>query len=406
MVVENSIESIIFLVYWPITDFEERRWGFERLRSNGYKVEVCDVTYLCNQKEIKCNPVSNELNNEYICKIYSYNELDCFLAKRAKHSFFIDYIRANGDIDKKTEKIFRFLSRHHIQYGIVLANTLPLPNINIVTADKFSRIQSFLRNTLYPLNFYNYLVRKTIIYLRKNRWLYPLPIKIFALDSPILRQFLSKYELDSNIVRKVHSFDYYDYLLSNHENDFPKKKYCVFIDEGIIGSCDWDILGIEKLDERLYSREINKVMCYIESFFNMEVIIAAHPRVNFEQLKDIYPQKRIIQGKTLQLIQSSELILAHYSTVLGLAAFFKKPILLIETSEMKKNGYFSNCINTMATALGLTPFHLAEEKMDDIGMHLCWSVEKYEEYVNSYIKSSGVNNDNLWDVISTELKNR
>jgi hypothetical protein len=54
---KDCLGTLIFLVYWPITQCEVENWGFAYLRSEGFDVQVYDLTFLLNKEAILKNPV-------------------------------------------------------------------------------------------------------------------------------------------------------------------------------------------------------------------------------------------------------------------------------------------------------------------------------------------------------------
>lgn len=405
-----SLEKhVVFLVYWPVTMREKSQWGFDLLRDRGFNVQVCDVTELCNKSELKRNPVSSALDEDYITRFKSFAELELYLNKTPKNAIFIDYIRGLVDLDIKTEKVFRLLKKYNIKYFTIITGSLPIPSLELRPLDRAYWYLSRLLVATNPIKLADYLVRIAIRFLRAKKLKYPLPTRIFATNAPILYEFLRYYNLGEDVVVKMHSPDYYDYLreiatLNDQHNNPIEHPYCLFIDEGMVGHSDIDICGIRKLDKQDYSREINRILDYIEQNFKIKIIVAAHPRSKLEVIKTVYPNRDIVQGKTLKLIPDAQFVTAHLSSVVGYAALFKKPIIFIETEEMRKDGYYHATIHSMAKALGLTPFQTDVEKLDKINKYIDCSTANYDEYITRYVRTPGASNEEMWDIVCRELE--
>lgn len=401
------VKNVVILVYWPVTSREKTQYGFDALKARGFNVQVCDVTLLCNKAAIERNPVVNELNEDYIYKLSSFVELENFLKNTASNSIFMDYMRGLADLDIKTQKVFRLLKKYNIKYFTIITAALPTPEIELKPQNWYRWFFSRVKNTLNPIKLYDYIIRKSIAFLRGKRLIYPLPVRIFSTDTPQVGQFLLKYNLNDSVVVKMHNPDYYDFLryssTLNHNSDEIPKPYCVFIDEGMVGHPDFDICAVEKLDAQSYIIEINKILNHVESDMGMKVIIAAHPRSKLEILKTVYPDRTILQGKTLQLIAGSDFVMAHLSTVVGFAALIKKPMVLIETPDMKKIYYYHMTIHAMASALGLHPFQTDIEELNKLNEYRHCSLAKYDQYVARYVKTSGVSDEDMWDIVYQEI---
>jgi len=398
------VKNIIFLVYWPITSREEKQYGFDILKKRGFNVQVCDVTELCNGLALQRNPVPNALTDGYIYKCSSFDKLEAFLEETSYNSIYIDYMRGINDLDSTTEKVFRLLYKYNVKYFTLVTGTLPTP---VAELNSIGRYRWFLSKLVsHPTRLYGYLIRIVIAYLRRRRVLYPLPTRIFATDNSQVKQFLLKNNLKESVVVKMHSPDYYDFLQITSKlrdaSEGIQEPYCIFIDEGMVGHADIDICGIKRLNAQSYSDEINKILKHIECNYKMTVIVAAHPRSNLETLKNVYPGKKIIQGETLQLIVGSEFVMAHLSSVVGYAALLKKSIILIETAEMRKTDYYHAVVHTMANALGLDPFQTDLEELENFDKYRYCSMDKYDQYVAQYVKTSGASDESMWDIVAQE----
>lgn len=401
-------KNIIFLVYWPITGREKERWGFDVFKAHGFNVQVCDVTELCNKSAIQRNPVKNALTEDYIYRFSNFEELEIFLENTSYNSIYIDYMRGLNDLDSKTQKVFRLLKKCKVKYFTVVTNSLPTPNVELQSTNRYRWFLSRLKKASNPSRLYDYLMRLAIAYLRRKRLVYPLPTRIFATDAPVVRNFLLRYNLESSVVVKMHTDDYYDFLkaslITQDNANEIQKPYAVFIDEGMVGHSDIDICGIKRLDAQSYSNEIMKILDYVTDNLKMEVIVAAHPRLNLEALKNVYPGRTIMQGKTLQLIAGAEFVMAHLSTVVGFAAFLKKPVILVETAEMKRTDHYHIVVHTMANALGLRPFQTDVEKLNKFDEYRYCSIEKYDQYIARYVKTAGASDENMWVIVSQEAE--
>ena len=122
-----DIKRVVFLVFWPVTAFEEKKWHFDYLRSQGFEVEVFDLTYLLNRESIINHPVTSALQGGFIRHINTYQELDSLLGMYAVDTLFFDSLAGLSDIRIKVEKVFRLLKKHHVRYTFISTGVLPLP---------------------------------------------------------------------------------------------------------------------------------------------------------------------------------------------------------------------------------------------------------------------------------------
>lgn len=411
MSVQNRVESVVFLVAWPISQWHANRWGFEIFRNQGIKVIVLDLSSLVNGLALSKQPNDNFFEADFIHTVTSYFEFEKELKHFASSSIFIDYILGVSDIDWKHEKIFRLLHKWRAKYFVISAGQLPTccpvgqrtSSIRWVIS-RIMRVQRFSQ-------LLDFIFRKTVVLLRRNDVFYGIPDKIFGCRSNALDVFLSKYNLSDSRWVPTHSLDYDTYLqyINGTDDEDLKKiekreKRIVFIDEGLAGHCDWDILNINPLDAHGYSAELKKFFEWIENLTGARVVIAAHPRSPKDILESLFPGVEIVYGETIELTARGILIVAHYSTAVSFAVLFKKPLMLVKTTEMLKNSFLNSRVDEMAQELDIMPLVLSEEtfKHQSILMPTI-SEEKYAIYAEQYVRSSGIPDRMLWDFVMDEI---
>lgn len=245
-----------------------------------------------------------------------------------------------------------------------------------------------------------------IIFLTKKMRIYPLPHRIFGCRTDMVQEFMKLYNLDAQNFIPVHSLDYDQYLHFRKEAGAPlpenAEKYCVFLDGGETVHPDFAFLGIHALNSGQYFAEMNALFDTIEQRTGLKVVIAAHPRAIYEK-DDQFGGRKILRGKTLELVADSSLVVVHASTSVNFAVLFAKPVLFIKTSEMVASGY-SVYIDAVAAALeqeailpdevGKVSFEFDHERLQ----------KKYEEYKYKYIKSRDVEDMTVWEIVARELE--
>ena len=131
----------------------------------------------------------------------------------------------------------------------------------------------------------------------------------------------------------VHSVSYDEYLtLKNQGNtEMPdiKSPYFVFIDQALTlhpdGARNFSEEGKSK-----YHAELLKALQYIKDSYKMEIVIAEHPRIQYDS--DFWHGFCTVKGKTDALIKNATKVIGHYSTSLHLAYLCKKEIFLLYSS--------------------------------------------------------------------------
>lgn len=175
----------------------------------------------------------------------------------------------------------------------------------------------------------------------------------------------------------IMSEDYEKYFIAKER--IKGKKQAVFLDQNLPNHPDFKILKEKTIDSKQYYLNLNKFFTEIEKKFEMEVVIAAHPKTNYD--KKIFNNRKIIKFNTAEEVKNSSLIISSYSTTIGLGTIENKPIILIKTSD------FSEIMNEKVKILK----DKLELELIDISkkytLHKIPNIneEKYRKYCSDYL---------------------
>lgn len=406
MVADRKVKSIVFLVYWPVTAREEKRWHFDFLRQQGFNVEVYDLTDLLSSREIMKHPVPDESGGPHIHKIRSYGEFAALVKESSSSSVYIDYMIGLSDIDLKTERVFRVLKKYGAKYYVIAAGALPIPARQEGAAGLAGSLLKKFKKASDPCKLADYAARKLIASLRSHAIAYPLPYGIFGGDSDVLKRFVARYSLSARFI-PVHSLDYDTYLEYLRSADFNGtiEKTCVFLDEAATHHPDFELLKIEPISPGRYFSVMRRLFEHIEEKMGLRVVVAAHPRSKYEDMPGAFGDRKVIRDKTIELVSKSSMVVAHASTSISFAVLFDKPLLFVKTSEMDENGY-SILVDTMARSVGLEAANIDDKgSLDMISSGSAFvNGKRYEEYKYKYIKSRGVKDVTVWEVVAEAIK--
>jgi hypothetical protein len=403
--VKKKYDAIIFLIRMPLTARDVNRFGFEILKAHGFGVKVYDLSDLVNRKALLKNPIISDITNYQICKINSYLSLIKELEKDASHSIFIDFLAGFSEFDLSNEKIFRILKRFDVKYSIVSAGNLP----TVLISNKFKPWSNRIKSALNPKLLSNFLAVNVTSFLRMHSSIYPLPEIIFSGNSESKSSYIKKYKIPQNKVTSINSLDYdiyLQYLNQNNSKYQPGYDYCVFLDEAVTHHPDFDIIGIKHIDANRYYHSMNSFFDIIEKETGFKVIIAAHPRSKYEQTPDVFGKRRIVKGKTIELVANSSLVVAHSSTSINFAILFNKPILIVKTDDMRKKGNL-DITDTMAEAIGSKPVNVDKDSLNNISFRPDDGFNaKYENYLYKYIKSRNAGDLFTWEIIARTIESK
>ena len=363
------MKKIVFIFFQPPTLSHEKNYYFQDLIRNKINIEVWDITYILFG-DLK---LTDEIERDYIKKIDSVKDFKkCFFKENLEEIIFVACVTFSF----KSLWLYRILTKHKCTICCFDRGNLPgaIENnyrkiFRVVKKHDFKRIYEFITNRI--AQFY-----------RKIKLVKDYDF-VFAAGNKAeeLHKRASK-------VVSINSFDYDNYTQTlKNPLQLIDKRYCVFIDDMLPSHPDFSILGIKTLDPSLYYRKINKFFQNVENKFQLEVVIAAHPKASYTN--NPFGERPHYKYKTCELIKNCEFVIAHASTSINFAVLFKKPIILIYDNEIKDihsdNIYLA--ILSFANALGcvlcnIDDFHQIQRiSLPEI------DTKKYEEYKYQYLTS-------------------
>jgi hypothetical protein len=151
-------------------------------------------------------------------------------------------------------------------------------------------------------------------------------------------------------------YDHYQAAKNNHAR-IVAGKYCVFLDEGPACNDDVEILNMQRLDFDKFYGSLNRFFDEIERRFNLAVVIAAHPGIDYDSA--VFAGREVFKGKTCELVKDAQLVVSQSSTSTSYAVLFRKPVILIYTDEYKikrKAGF--RTLEFLSGSLGLPAYNL------------------------------------------------
>ncbi len=409
----GQINRIVFLALRPVSSFEEERWHFGYLRSQGFEVVVFDLTRLINKGWEKYKAVVNSvvqpLQGDYIRCVNSYSEFETLVQRFSGNSLFIDYLVGVSAVTLKEERIFRLLKKHNAQYTFLSSGALPISSsLAANMSGKVNAFQSKAAKVLAnPYSLLNYLASKIILILTRHHIAYPLPAVIFGGNSEVLRRYVDARGFDKTKIVPIHSSDHDASVLflRGTGNKMPESEdICVFLDEAATHHSDFAILGIKPAAEEIYFEAMNRFFNFVESNTGLRVIVAAHPRSNYESMPGIFGGREVIKGKTVELVARCKLVVMHMSTSLSYAVLFKKSVVTVKIPGMMLNSQLNLMVETMGAAIGSKPIDIVKDELAASLLQREYNLEKYLEYEKRYVKTAGDDELPGWKIVARYAK--
>ncbi|MFC1822594.1 hypothetical protein ACFL9T_07790 [Thermodesulfobacteriota bacterium] len=377
--------KIIYLIQVPFNKRDYKRFGLEIFMAEGFEVYVWDFTPFLNPNEnhhvIPPDPI-------HYSKLYYFkNKMDAInsISRIDSNTFIINLISYNIC----TYGIFKAISKRNIPYIINMGNTtFNVPNKLI------RRIFN-----IKPRKLFDYIFAKIPCHL--------LNIKPATLVCAGGEKSLTKSALinANSEVLFIHTMDY-DIFLGEKKDDQARERHIVFLDQYVPFHPRVIALKVTpptKPEE--YYPALCKFFSHLERKFGLEVIIAAHPRSNYEKKADLFGKRQIVRGKTSELVRDAKLVLLHYSTTINFAVLYRNPMIFItiDTFEHKKDKR-GHRIAKLAGYFKKVPVNVSKEINVDYEKELLIHEERYSKYKNDFIKMNGTENMPFWQVVCDRIK--
>ena len=342
-------KKIILLYEGSFTLRDYKRFSIEELVKNGYNILILDITKIMHPQLVfdKIKLSNKKVNLIYCNKIYQFfNEVNNF-----SPSVCLSYVNPSLKNAFKKLKIIYFLKKRCIYVNHIAS----IPKSN-----------SFLFKIVRTIFLSPFILLK--------------PHYSYVSGPNSLSIFEGK-------VIKGHTLDY-DLFLKEKNN---KKKslnspYILFLDENNPFHPDWVIWGENPFDANIYFKELNLIFKKISNNLKLDILIQAHPKANKKQLEKYY-NFPLSNSNTASSIKNADLILAHSSTAIQLAVLFKKPIILIESSEIKKHKASRDLLNSYSSLLDVSK--IDKENVNLIKEIPVFNNKKYNTFKYEFVKFKG-----------------
>lgn len=197
----------------------------------------------------------------------------------------------------------------------------------------------------------------------------------------------------------IHNLKYDEYLHTGEKEAVIKGKYILFLD-GALAHHPSHEGKMNAIDKKEYLRSINAFLDKVEKQYSLPVIIASHPKAEYE--KNDFMGRPIIVYKTPELIKYAEWVLAHYSTSLIELILQKKKVIFLYSKD-----YMSSDSKTEMESV-VQYAHMLDAPLIDIKedakIELCYNEEAYENFIKKYIVCKEKENFSNSELIINFLK--
>lgn len=199
----------------------------------------------------------------------------------------------------------------------------------------------------------------------------------------------SSFPYKNKVFVKGNSWDISNLYFKETSPYFKKEeKYILYIDGASPKMSDSDLFNIEPILTNKWYISINKFFDFLEEKTGKKIIIAGHPQAINQFQGDEFKGRKLIFGKTKNLVKGSSLVLSRASTANIFAIFFKKPIINLTSNEIKKNSHNIYATRKLISEELMSPYINIDEFQKDMSLKFVADLKSYEKYMKDYVISS------------------
>lgn len=399
---DKKISRIIVITEYPFNKRDNERFGIDILRHHSFDVEIWDITsYLHKKYEDKL--LHEDPNNFPGLRLFSEkSDITDAIAQLDTQSLVL-FI---AGFDYHTCFILQGLSRKKIGYCIWGGITMPLP-----TPQKESLAERFFTcmkrgSALKIKGILQHIINR---FLLKHYTFFGIaPASIILLSGEKSTEHYSYPVNEKTVKLWTHYLDYDIYLEQKDQQVTSVKRTAVFLDIYLPFHPDFLHSDTEfPISPEEYYPKLCNLFSVLEKKFQIEIIIAAHPRSDYGNKPDYFCGRTIIKGETARLIKESVFVIVHSSTAVDFAVFYKKPVIFITTNEIQRLVTGKNLhglyIRSVSSALGKELINIDQGYDFDWEKEMTIDEEAYRRYKNLYIKKEGTPEKPVWEIFSSYL---
>jgi hypothetical protein len=382
---------IIFLAEDRYSKFNHNRFGIGTLEKQGFSVEFWDCTKILRPQFHDAQRVSKIYGFSGVRYFEEMNGLLAEINGLTSRDTLITFL----DLSIKTWSVLRRISYTKVIWGTCRQGMFPIPPGE---SNFYSRFQKLIRRPSIVISF---LLQKLPL---KRLELRTFDFILKGGTTPLLGT-MARLEGSLTKILDVPSFDYDRHLQAvSDSEEVAAPGSVVFLDDG--GPFHRDQFFFKNpfpctMEE--YFSNLNSFFNLVEKKFNYSVVVASHPRVDYNKEGNPFNGRRIVEGETHKLVEHSKFVFSTCSTSVNFAVMYKKPIVFLSINPTKRNPY-DPMIKSISASLGKLPVQWADKDKIDWDRELMVNQDCYNQYINTYIKKQGSTEKLSWEILADHIK--
>jgi hypothetical protein len=306
--------KVIYVSYMRLSDKASRDWYIDDLIAKGVTVEYWDIVPL-----LFGGDAASSKRADYLRTPRTYREIQAML--QLPENNYAQYIMLVS-YEGRTAELYRILSKYDCRMYFIAWGNLP---INLDSRWQIAYFRLISNPARFAQGFYYKI--KAIAY-RKLNLVKPYDVIFVAGQALLANSHYAKKVVPINMV----DYDHYVRIRSE-QGRITEGPFAVFLDINLPYQTDLKIVGLAAIDPKKYYESLNRFFDLVEEKYQIKVVIAAHPKANYESRT--FHDRETYRGLTPELVRDADFVIAHHSASIGYAVLNKKPAVFIYTDEME-----------------------------------------------------------------------
>ncbi len=332
--------------------------------------------------------LADELKETYYSEIFSFEHLKEVIKKNVGSLFIVDFT-----VNIVGYRVLYLLTKYRCRIAYLGIFT----SINLTLKEKVLNMRYYGFNKIKP--YIKKIPVKFVVNIAK--YLFPLrqPDVFFYCGNASIDKISGKQKVPIN------SFDYEDYVYDNGELPVELRggKFAVFLDQYLPYHPDLLLLNNKTISPSSYFVAMNRFFARIEQLYSLKVVIAAHPKANYQS--SIFDGRLIYKYRTATLVKHSLMVFAHASLSISFAVLNYKPIIFLYMSDFYNLGTNMMILMQKMAALLRSNMVCINSSLND--QELLFSNvdhKRYDLYKYKYLTSKDSEKKRNVDIICSVLK--
>lgn len=389
--------SIVYFTNVPFSHRDYDRYGIDWWLGAGFAVTVLDVGYFALPSRAP----------EWDDQIYRNDRFDLVILRQrselkrhrsllADASLIVDLTTAHGH-SRWNLPILRAISKSETPYIVLSVNAYPGYDLPLdQSRDLAGKIGVFLAR-LKAADPFNSIISRV-----PCNWLGIRSATAVVYGGRRSRRQITTVARDTLEI-SGHHMDYDLYLDQGSESSV--ENIAVFIDQDLGGHREFvSNKAFRPIDIERYYRLLRTSLERVEKLTGLEIVIARHPHALSSDTERFLSNWRIVQGRTLDLIRKSKLVVAHNSAAITYVVLNRKPLLLIFSKDYIDSSHWNPVSHyPLAEALERKSLYLEDVAETGDEEFMADLTAGFDTYIEDYISVGPLHREKLWPIIGHAL---